>query len=1380
MSYIDYFNINKSYFPVVDLDTIENYPDLWKSFYPHASFIRLLTQICNFLNGKQSQSVWVEGAYGTGKSHAILTAKKILDSDITDVNDYFTKYSKVLDSGLCNTIEKIKNQKILTVHKYGSSNIHSDTDLMLMLQESVLKALKENDASYLGEMSLKDTVLNYLANDDNKGYFNSKVKNTNNIEDADTIIRKLNTITDESNIQSLMSKVLNFCKNELQLNLRLDLDSFKNWVLDIKEKNNYDAIVFFWDEATEYFKTNQTKLSGFQSLVEPGFTNEKFYFVVVTHLVEEIIAADNTDAKKIFDRFQNPRVIINLPDSMAFDLLGAALKMNKLREFEWLSQKSSLENKVSEVSDELAKTLKINKDSFNKIMPIHPYAAIILKNMATGFDANQRSMFSFINNENEHGFIHFIKNHNFDCVEPLLTADKLWDYYFEYGKGSLPEEVKRVLRLYDDKEPYIDNIKNAPDDIKAKLKRLLKTVLLFQSVSLTTKISYLLPTKNNLKYAFEGDDISQQFDAFIAALNNEKIVNILGDKVLVPLSNNTDFVDPVVIDNLKNQLKAEKTTYKLAEEAGCIDGLKFGEKFKHRFEINLNSYKTTNDKALINKIENTNRFGIALFAATFDDKAIVKNKIDNLSKHERILYVDASENALDVNSYNEYIEKSAYARYFSDKNKSESQKYMQEAQDILNKWVRNLETCQYRILTVKGENIVYGLKDLVKTLETWTKSFYPLCLDYLDVSDNLYTASNIPAGVGYGINENGSGVFNNNNLKPNINFKGTYKVDNYWLADPNLHLSKIKIHTDDFIKNKLAAQKEVSIKEIFDMLKEWETGFIPCNITAYVMGFILKEYIDGSYRWSDVSQADELTEEKLKSMIKNLLNNEINPGKYKDEYITFLSDEENAFIDNSIIVFDLEKKHCGSAKNTIKQIRYAVSQFEFPFWCLKENNYSSVENEFIDKYSEILNTYNLTENVSEQQLATEIGNLYIANPAIANSLHVKFNGVNCKAGMKSYINNNYHEIVSLCSSLGVGDEYINILKEKYPKDSDSAWLWDVTTSDDLIKDVKLEYEIIGESNKYNPGAKTFEKMCEAWRIKADDILISNDLIIDENPDFEDIINVLVNIHDDETYLKKNKTDKINFLNALKTHGQDFYDFLNDQKPMFLKVCAGVLAKYPDDIKNKAFDNIKNGINYPLGLSDVEYNNRLQKLLDDTLPKKQDDLKTLWKKYTDTESPSKWSVIYKMSPLAMIPVSEINEFSKCFRCINYPGSFNDTDFEEAINLLNNNSVLIESFKDINVVNQKFRENILREFSSLFSDAEIEDVKTKLNAKNFSPEKWYANPDIIIEVFEIAKNKYNEIGKSKVQNKINNMSDSDLRELVEKLVDKNVRFGVEILK
>ena len=50
--YREYFDIDPEYFPQVNKDIIESQPDLWKKFYPHETFVRLVKDTISILSRK--------------------------------------------------------------------------------------------------------------------------------------------------------------------------------------------------------------------------------------------------------------------------------------------------------------------------------------------------------------------------------------------------------------------------------------------------------------------------------------------------------------------------------------------------------------------------------------------------------------------------------------------------------------------------------------------------------------------------------------------------------------------------------------------------------------------------------------------------------------------------------------------------------------------------------------------------------------------------------------------------------------------------------------------------------------------------------------------------------------------------------------------------------------------------------------------------------------------------------------------------------------------------------------------------------------------------------------------------------------------------------
>lgn len=174
--YKDYFNIDPKYYAAVTADLIRDGKVSWKNFYPHDSFVQLLEQTHKVLSGMEPKSIWVTGAYGTGKSHAALTVKCLLEATDEEVREYFNEYG--LSTDLCNKLIADKNNgKLITVHRVGSAAIHSDQDLIWAVQSSIVKALEEHGIENKGVGALNTAALRWLEESDaNKNYFNNLIQ----------------------------------------------------------------------------------------------------------------------------------------------------------------------------------------------------------------------------------------------------------------------------------------------------------------------------------------------------------------------------------------------------------------------------------------------------------------------------------------------------------------------------------------------------------------------------------------------------------------------------------------------------------------------------------------------------------------------------------------------------------------------------------------------------------------------------------------------------------------------------------------------------------------------------------------------------------------------------------------------------------------------------------------------------------------------------------------------------------------------------------------------------------------------------------------------------------------------------------------------------
>jgi hypothetical protein len=146
----------------------KKYPSHWLSFYPHDTFKVILSDLIGSLEGDSSEkrkSLWVSGAYGTGKSFASFTLKHIIEDDLDLVKSYFEKYH--ISMALFNRLENIRNQdNIIVVNRSSSGNIVGNNQLFTAVAESIKSTLRDKGYAYIGGRTLYDKILDILQDPD--------------------------------------------------------------------------------------------------------------------------------------------------------------------------------------------------------------------------------------------------------------------------------------------------------------------------------------------------------------------------------------------------------------------------------------------------------------------------------------------------------------------------------------------------------------------------------------------------------------------------------------------------------------------------------------------------------------------------------------------------------------------------------------------------------------------------------------------------------------------------------------------------------------------------------------------------------------------------------------------------------------------------------------------------------------------------------------------------------------------------------------------------------------------------------------------------------------------------------------------------------------
>ena len=1390
-----YFEINESYFPAVNEDVIKRQPNVWKSYYPHQSFIKLLNQTKNVLTNSQRMSIWVEGAYGTGKSHAVLTLKRLLDCTNEELKEYFDKYQSVLSKDLYNEFYNIKNQKkkILTVHRYGSSDVDNDKKLMQCVQNSIIDALMENGYDYKGQVGLKQAMINWLSDNNNKAYFNNIIQSQEykykfDGMDANTILENLKTYTSDKAIQELVEKVANVGEERGIKPFILTKEDLREWINDIVSKNNLKSIFFIWDEFSDYFNLNKGNLSGFQFLAELSETYP-FYFVIVTHKSDIFFEDSKDDTKtKINGRFIAPHCSIELPDNMAFILIGHAMQkvLDPTLSSEWDQIVEELYNLTNDSREQVIKTAKIGEKELKGVLPIHPYAALILKHIATAYDSNQRSMFDFIKNDRGDeikGFQWYIDNYGPEDEDSLLTVDMLWDFFYEKGKDQLSAQIRAILDVYGRTESY--NLNN-------KCNKVLKTILLLQAINekVSDSVTLFIPNDKNLALAFDGTEITSSNAKSIAEyLVKEQIIfeRPMGDgqtkySALVSNGNLEE------IEKEKERLKEEIHTDKLIEEGEFFSEFKLPKYLEIRYPAVKHLTKQnikTEIVRLKGDLENhpTRLYAVFTFGKDEEESNKIREEIKKTfdSGFEKIVFIDYSNAYLSNDLYNQYIDNMANCNYQKGKDSQQSRIYDKNAKEALRRWRIQIKHSCPKVFTFQNQigSLCNNDNEIYSILKEIDRHYFEFSVEtYVNVIDNMYASNNLSLGAECGITRDIKGTFksSNENTKLEKQFGDVWNVERYWETKPNALMSKFKIAIEEVIKKKLDESTRISIREIYDVLTDKPFGFMPSNLSAFILGYVLSEYSNDAYNWTDDLTTVPMTVDKMKEMINGIIKQQQNPSsKYKDNYIVVMSPEQRQFNKSTAYVFGIDEALCSSIENTRSRVRsQMINAYKFPIWFLKYkdfNTYNSKEDvlHLIDLYVNLANNSEVER--TETEIALEIGSLFLKNKNLDKDFKNVLTNDNCRSGLQNYLKQyNDGKLIELATKLNDTGFYINEIVSNFSEDSN--WVWNKKTVDEKIDETITEYEIVLESNKYLSKTNSYSDCLKKWCKKTQSFKISFNSI---KGDVGDLYNMLSTIYQ----IKKNGYihgyEKSNFLKDLKENENVFKNFCNNQLEM-LKDIGGF---YFNNLDDKDIQEIAD--KYFYDVYTLEHNEFIKKIEESVNKYKANTAKfkllSLWKENTASENPYDWSEKHLMPILCMIPAINQEKARRIFEIIS-SSSPDKNMIDEAINYLNT-STLFNDLKDSLKMENNFKKYLLRNYCSLIDN--IDEIKQNLKKEypDISPYNWLGNAAIDKYIKDFANQKYNNEFIELVENIIDSMSPEDLKVYLKKLVQNNMIVGVEII-
>lgn len=1375
--YCEYFDVNESYFPCIDESAI-NAGAPWETTYPHETFIDLLNSAEKMLGGTTNRSIWIHGAYGTGKSQCAYALKKILEVPNDELRAYWDRYEPLKkNKALLEKLIGHKEQGVLTAYRYASGSITSPQLLFLAVQESIRAALDAVPGSYKGENTLKESVIAWLTDSSHNAFVNSLLQKPEWVSEfsqssADEII---NSLRKRSDVSSLMESIFKMAEKEGITALSLTADSLCAWIKDIVAQN-HTKVVLIWDEFSSFFRQNRNSLDEFQKIV--ALCQEThFYFVIVTHPITSIAGASiSKDDPMSVVQQRYKQIEITLPPNIAFELIGHAFSVIPAAKDQWEVMTGDLNSKISASKIAVMKAAVVKSDSvMQHMLPIHPMAALVLKNIASAFQSNQRSMFDFIKTPKDldvHAFQWFIQNTRPDSDRSLLTVDMLWDFFYEKGKDYLTSDIKLILDTY----PQQTNLTE-------KEKVVLKTILIMQAVDqrLGGTIPVLKATDQNLSYAFEGDwDVYENECKSIAKALVKK-----GVLIQTPIADGKQVYSAAVlagdgakIDRLKDEVRKNGTITKLVEEGTQLaSALSLTPPLRLRYAVNTDTgalpvVTVTNFVKMMDqlKVKDTSwHFFAVLALARTDEEAqtfrnMIKKTIGN-AEYKTILVIDALSSPLGLELFEEYVSYSAMSMYYNGNNNQQSKDNARKAREVLDRtWRDRIHDGSFIVWSYANQDgeKATGANAVHTIMQTVVLNRYNHVPDFtkgLTESQLKNTQTKQVAKYGFGLSDVKGLIAG---CEKTVLGK-VWNRDTYW-SDQELEkepISIIKRSVDKLIHEAFRENGRISIDEICELL-ETAYGFAPCNLTAFVLGFLLKEYKGDPFRSQDSEGLREsMTPDKLSEMIGNYYSK-----KAKTTYIVSLTPEEKSFYELTEKAWRITPNTCTSPTQASSLIQAKMRDFVYPVWTLEEVDNTGVY-DIVKKYIALIQS----DGKAAHTIAIEIGKIGMQRSSCGDHLQALLTADNCLNGMSLFIQHfEGGKLSTLAKEIGASDHVLSDIKKLFSVKHAAQWI--ASTGEDEIRKLTVEYSFVKVTNALlNVSKDSKEGAFKSWRELLKFLGLSCESIQAKYPALNNLFTLLLKIVNYEDILP----DNMKMLrDELTIHNTEMHDLLSSPLNSFIDLYAPYLTGF----SHEECEIIKNSITEDMFVLSATKGNAVVKKAADDYRKGQvkDQLFRLWSERTGgTKSPKHWSEHYKTPILCCIDPEIYGEAKKAFAVLN-SSQHSESEIKMALEFCEG-ADFFDVIADSDYRNKCFMEQIVGCYSKLLPD--ITAIRSALEDTDIAPYDWADDPRIKAKIKNMASVEYNAGGSDAAINTIESMPIDQLKTWLKQLAVSDMELGVKII-
>ena len=933
--------------------------DEWKNFIPNEQFNSILTTVLGSVSNKivdEHKSFWLEGTYGTGKSHAAAVIKHLLCDPVEEIEEYVKQeFAGDKFAILRETLFSLrKKTRLFPVTMYGHCSITHKDDLSLQIQTHVVQALQAANL----DIVVRTDFDNYIANiEKNPAMWDHLI--ASNAELASYAPDRKKLIKDLRSADTAVLALIKKTLRETGFNVRLQQENLCKWFFEVQdelaENTPYKGILLLWDEFTDVMLSDigPSLLVDLQELAEVSqlSTNNSYFFHIAHPSALDSLKAD--ERTKTMGRYRYMHY--NMEPVSAFKIMSRKFiheDVERNEEFfeyhlmtgKYFSMMSSVYEKYAESSNNPQETIEDMKQLF----PVHPGTANLATYYAREAGSSSRSVFEFLGSNP--AIREFLDSEEHFKNGDMITADYLWDFVLDEFNNKV-NKYGVVTERYNSYRLHVQNK-------GAHYSAVFKVILLLNALNNLASNDTVTPSEENIRNMFACTPIGYELDEILNWINTQGVVQRSPQGIY---EIRFSALDTKEIEQFKQQLLS--SDYKFTWQI-----LKYGDTATKEFDKILKGVnrpfqygffsEDTNEYTLLNKIENGLKasapyelYFALLFARSPQELSNIKTIASNACQDERFQNVAffVFDTPMKEQDFERFIEYQANALGANKHGYSEQTKsHTENAKAIIVEWIKTMRT-GISTIYLKGENFAIAAHKLASTINS---SIAPLIFSKGAESVEIVR---LKAPATCWVKQHSKGTADNVlsfSTKDDIVERCTGpakhmalllqdSVDDNLQFKPDCDVNHPLLVVSKFVKTKIDhADKQVTFNfaDKFRDLMMPPYGIFPSHSGYGMLAFALRPYIDNVFD----TNGKPITAQRMLELIYETFKiwESGSSSKSGKVDVKFETKEEGAIAKGLIHLFSLNKLRDYKDVTSLTDTRWALrngycSEIGYPLWALK-------------------------------------------------------------------------------------------------------------------------------------------------------------------------------------------------------------------------------------------------------------------------------------------------------------------------------------------------------------------------------------------------------------------------------------------------------------